>query len=77
MFLDPPRAGLDITTTKLAQNFEQIIYISCNPQTLHRDLEALTKTHTIEKFALFDQFAYSNHIESGVILKARLLHDLS
>jgi len=77
LFLDPPRAGLDITTTKLAQNFEQIIYISCNPQTLHRDLEALTKTHTIEKFALFDQFAYSNHIESGVILKARLLHDLS
>jgi len=69
LFLDPPRAGLDVTTTKLAQNFEQIIYISCNPQTLHRDLETLTKTHTIEKFALFDQFAYSNHIESGAILK--------
>jgi len=69
LFLDPPRAGLDETTTKLAQNFEQIIYISCNPETLHRDLEVLTQTHHIEKFALFDQFAYSNHIESGVILK--------
>ncbi len=69
LFLDPPRAGLDETTTKLAQSFEQIIYISCNPQTLHRDLETLTNTHTIEKFALFDQFAYSNHIESGVILR--------
>lgn len=69
IFLDPPRAGLDETTTKLAQTFHQIIYISCNPQTLHRDLETLTKTHCIKRFAFFDQFAYSNHIESGVILK--------
>jgi len=71
IFLDPPRAGLDETTTKLSQDFENIIYISCNPVTLHRDLEELTKTHTIERFALFDQFAYSNHIESGVILKIK------
>ena len=68
IFLDPPRAGLDDTTTKLATNFEEIIYISCNPETLHRDLEILTKTHTIKNFALFDQFAYSSHIESGIIL---------
>lgn len=71
IFLDPPRAGLDETTTNLAKAFSQIIYISCNPETLHRDLEELTQTHTIEKFALFDQFAYSNHIESGVILTAK------
>lgn len=71
IFLDPPRAGLDITTTNLAKGFSQIIYISCNPETLHRDLEELTKTHKIQRFALFDQFAYSNHIESGVILTAK------
>ena len=69
IFLDPPRAGLDVTTTSLSQEFDNIIYISCNPETLYRDLLELTKTHTILKFALFDQFAYSNHIESGVILK--------
>ena len=69
IFLDPPRAGLDVTTTSLSQEFDNIIYISCNPETLHRDLLELTKTHSILKFALFDQFAYSNHIESGVILK--------
>ncbi len=68
IFVDPPRAGLDVTTTKLAQEFEQIIYISCNPETLHRDLLELTKTHTISNFALFDQFAYTKHIECGVIL---------
>ncbi|MCT7601030.1 tRNA (uridine(54)-C5)-methyltransferase TrmA [Aliarcobacter butzleri] len=69
IFMDPPRSGLDNTTRNLAKDFENIIYISCNPETLHRDLEELTKTHKIEKFALFDQFAFTNHIESGVILR--------
>lgn len=69
IFMDPPRSGLDDTTRNLAKDFENIIYISCNPETLNRDLEELTKTHKIEKFALFDQFAFTNHIESGVILR--------
>lgn len=69
IFMDPPRSGLDDTTRALAKNFENIIYISCNPETLHRDLEELLKTHKVLRFALFDQFAYSEHIESGVILK--------
>ena len=69
IFMDPPRSGLDDTTRALAKDFSNIIYISCNPETLHRDLEELTKTHEIVRFALFDQFAFTNHIESGVILK--------
>lgn len=69
IFMDPPRSGLDDTTRALAKNFTNIIYISCNPQTLHRDLEELLKTHKVLRFALFDQFAYSEHIECGVILK--------
>ena len=69
IFMDPPRAGLDDVTRALAKDFEQIIYISCNAETLHRDLDELTKTHKIVKFGLFDQFAFTNHIETGVILK--------
>ncbi|MDD2509176.1 MAG: tRNA (uridine(54)-C5)-methyltransferase TrmA [Aliarcobacter skirrowii] len=69
IFMDPPRSGLDDTTRALAKNFTNIIYISCNPQTLHRDLEELLQTHKVLRFALFDQFAFSEHIESGVILK--------
>ena len=69
IFMDPPRSGLDDTTRSLAKDFENIIYISCNPETLHRDLAELVKTHEIIKFALFDQFAFTHHIESGVILK--------
>ena len=73
IFMDPPRSGLDDTTRALAKDFPNIIYISCNPKTLHRDLEELTKTHEIIRFALFDQFAFTNHIESGVILKKLVL----
>jgi tRNA (uracil-5-)-methyltransferase len=71
IFVDPPRSGLDDTTRELVKEFEQIIYISCNPDTLKRDLESIIKTHEIKKFAFFDQFAYSEHIESGVILCKR------
>ncbi len=69
IFMDPPRVGLDDTTRNLAKDFKNIIYISCNPETLHRDLKELVKTHKILHFALFDQFAYTNHIESGVVLE--------
>ncbi|MDH5464802.1 MAG: RsmD family RNA methyltransferase, partial [Thiovulaceae bacterium] len=69
IFVDPPRSGLDETTLQLAKNFDTIVYISCNPLTLNRDLEALVLTHTIEKMAVFDQFAYTNHLEMGVVLR--------
>lgn len=68
IFVDPPRAGLDDLTRKMVCDYERIIYISCNPETLARDLEVLTKTHQIEQTALFDQFPYTHHIESGVFL---------
>lgn len=69
IFVDPPRSGLDETTIKLVKSYKQVIYISCNPQTLYRDTEQLVQTHNIKKVALFDQFAYTNHIEMGIIFK--------
>ena len=71
IFLDPPRSGLDETTTNLSQKFDTIIYISCNPQTLKRDLDVLSQTHEIENMAVFDQFAYTNHLEMGAILRRK------
>ncbi len=69
ILVDPPRAGLDEASRNLAKKFDSIIYISCNPKTLVRDLEILTKTHKVSKVALFDQFPYTHHIESGVYLE--------
>ena len=68
VLVDPPRAGLDPDSVELISRFERIIYISCNPETLRSNLEVLVKTHKIENFALFDQFPYTHHIETGVIL---------
>ncbi len=68
ILVDPPRAGLDGQTTTLCQNYNNIIYISCNPETLERDLKVLCQTHKVERFAIFDQFPYTHHIESGVFL---------
>jgi tRNA (uracil-5-)-methyltransferase len=69
VLVDPPRAGLDNDSLALVQDFENIIYISCNPLTLQRDLEELSFTHKVKKIALFDQFPYTKHIESGVYLE--------
>ncbi|PJG82057.1 tRNA (uridine(54)-C5)-methyltransferase TrmA [Caviibacterium pharyngocola] len=68
IFVDPPRAGLDPATVKLVQGYERILYISCNPHTLCDNLQSLCQTHRIEKAALFDQFPYTEHMESGVWL---------
>lgn len=69
VFVDPPRAGIDDETLKLLQRFERIIYISCNPDTLQDNLKTLLATHKISKFAMFDQFPYTHHVESGVLLE--------
>ena len=71
VLVDPPRAGLDDETLSMIQQYQNIIYISCNPETLKQNLEVLTQTHKVERFALFDQFPYTHHAESGVYLKKK------
>ncbi len=71
LLVDPPRAGLDEHTLAMAREFEAIIYISCNPQTLADNLLLLSQTHWIEHLALFDQFPYTEHMECGVFLRRR------
>lgn len=71
IFVDPPRSGLDDLTRQMVTEFDYIIYISCNPETLAHDLEAIRQTHEVLETALFDQFPYTHHIESGVFLKRK------
>ncbi|GKT12838.1 MAG: tRNA (uracil-5-)-methyltransferase [Thiomicrorhabdus sp.] len=73
IFVDPPRSGLDDLTRRMVSEFDRIIYISCNPETLARDLITIEKTHEIIESALFDQFPYTHHIESGVFLKRKII----
>ena len=69
LFVDPPRAGLDEASCDFAARHEHLLYISCNPETLKRDLERLSSTHEVTSMALFDQFPYTDHIELGVMLR--------
>ena len=106
VLVDPPRCGLDSNTSRLVRRYDHIIYISCNPVALMRDLAIICAPdtsdtpvdgtaadniaggtaagtaetadtpradegarHVIERFAIFDHFAYTNHLECGVYLR--------
>ena len=71
IFVDPPRSGMDEASCNFSARYEHILYISCNPETLVRDLEILSKTHDVIAMALFDQFPYTHHVEMGVKLIKR------
>ena len=71
LLVDPPRAGLDTETLGLASTFKRVLYISCNPETLSDNLATLSSTHSIESLAFFDQFPYTHHLESGVVLRKK------
>ena len=71
VLVDPPRAGLDTQSLAFTQSFNTILYISCNPESLAENLDTLSKTHSVAKFALFDQFPYTDHCECGVILERK------
>ncbi len=68
VLVDPPRAGLDVDSCKMISQYPNIVYISCNPETLQDNLKVLCETHKVERFAMFDQFPYTHHIECGVYL---------
>lgn len=71
VFVDPPRAGMDPDTCELTRRFDRILYISCNPETLAANIAQLHDSHRIVRCALFDQFPYTHHMESGVLLERR------
>lgn len=71
VLVDPPRAGLDKDTVELVRQYNRIVYISCNPETLVENLASLADTHEVTRSALFDQFPYTTHMEAGVIIERR------
>lgn len=71
-FVDPPRAGLGEKICRSILKFapSQIVYLSCNPQTLKRDLEFLCgEKYKVELVRPYDMFPNTKHIETLVVLK--------
>ena len=72
-FVDPPRKGCDIITinTLLEIMPKKIVYVSCNPATLGRDLKVFEEKYNISKISICDMFPYTTHIESICLLELR------
>ena len=71
VFTDPPRMGCskEFLRSLITLSPKKIVYVSCNPETLSRDLYFLTKNgYTAEKIQPFDMFPYTKHIECVVSL---------
>lgn len=71
VFMDPPRAGSDeaFLSSVVTLSPKKVVYVSCNPETLARDLRYLTKHgYKAEEAWGYDMFAWSEHVESIVLL---------
>ena len=73
VFVDPPRKGLDDKTIEnlCSLKLERLVYISCNPATLTRDLQILENTYNIESITPVDNFCYTSHIECIALLRLK------
>ncbi len=73
LVVDPPRAGLhrDLTDRIISVKPPKIIYLSCNPGTLARDLELLQGSFTIESIHGYNFFPRTPHIEALAILSPK------
>ena len=73
VFIDPPRKGCKKTAidTILSVSPKKIVYVSCNPPTLARDLKIFKEKYEIEKVIPVDMFPFTGHIENITILKLR------
>ena len=73
VFLDPPRKGCEITVieTLLEVRPQRIVYISCNPASLARDLKLLESKYEIEEICLCDMFPGTGHVESVSVLRLK------
>ena len=71
VFMDPPRSGSDrkFMSSVITLNPAKIVYISCGPDTLARDLEYLTKHgYEVKKMQAVDMFGFTEHVETVVML---------
>jgi len=70
LFLDPPRAGCSPAALKGALMLKprRIVYVSCNPETLARDMELLTNEYAVKLIQPVDMFPHTRHVETVVLL---------
>ena len=70
---DPPRVGLgsELCEAILESGAKRFIYVSCNPATLAKDLNILTKKYNVNSIEPFDMFPNTSHVETICVLNRR------
>lgn len=78
LIIDPPRAGCDkeFINIVLERKFEKIVYISCDYQTLARDIKLLSSHYDVEKVQPVDMFPNTYHVETIVLLKRKNIYEI-
>jgi 23S rRNA (uracil1939-C5)-methyltransferase len=73
IIVDPPRTGLDgqLLQTILSVKPEKVIYVSCNPSTLAKDIETLSKSYKVEYIQPVDMFPHTAHVECCALIKLK------
>ena len=73
LIVDPPRTGLDdaMLACILQSRIREMVYVSCNPATLGKDLGVLQKRYQVKKIVPIDMFSHTPHIESVCVLNRR------
>ena len=73
MIIDPPRTGMhkDVLAETMALGPQRIIYVSCNPTTLARDLETMVEDYELKEIQPVDMFPHTFHIEAVAKLSLR------
>lgn len=71
--VDPPRSGLDKRTKDILLKIKanKIVYVSCNPLTLARDIKELDSGYKLGNITLVDMFPNTHHVESVCVLNFR------
>ncbi|MFT7304833.1 MAG: 23S rRNA (uracil1939-C5)-methyltransferase, partial [Candidatus Azotimanducaceae bacterium] len=70
VLLDPPRSGAEALVKMLASaNVERVVYVSCNPDTLARDVKILVEQgYRLQSAGIIDMFPHTTHVESVALL---------
>ena len=75
IIVDPPRSGLDknIIETLIKINPKKIVYVSCDPITLSRDINLLKNNYILKDIKLYDMFPETYHVECVTVLCRKAL----
>lgn len=73
IIVDPPRSGLDKKTKETIKKIGpgKIIYVSCDPLTLARDISDLSSLYDVQKIKIFDMFPNTYHVECVCMMSRR------